>query len=232
MIKSIDIAIVCLVSASAMLVGWLYLRADKQLQLTLMNNVVMQERDSLLRADNFDTTRLYTQPVCLQFQGKSLLTIGQAIEELPVNFHYTQREGGHNGEPLLQYYSALADDSAKIVELVGVDSVESSVCTESIDFSTTERGKIVSLSANWEINTALSLQQREIVTQKIYAKFPCLCKKMNYYNNKTAIIDGKEYIEKFELIPPGNSEVTKWNFHYQVILKPLTKTAVSDSSFR
>ncbi len=54
----------------------------------------LSKLDSVFQSQNFDTTAIYSEPCCLQYKGRPLLTIGQSVKLLDTSFSFRTDPNG------------------------------------------------------------------------------------------------------------------------------------------
>lgn len=175
--------------------------------------VSISSKDSLFQEERFDSTRRYG-PLCLLFEGEPLLSIGQNKSELPEGLHYNLDPNGlytNLAPQIWDYYSTYYIVEQSKGSLNGV-----------LHFSTDSAGRIFSLTLNWIFDIEEWNESTKQETLETLAKiYPCLDNQLDFENNRRVLIESKDYIEKFGLIPPDEIESSfyTWRLTYVVELK-------------
>jgi hypothetical protein len=176
----------------------------------------LSQLDSIFNSENFDTAKVYSEPCCLQYKGRPLLTIGQNVNQLDSSLSFRTDPNG-------TYYK----HSNIITDYLSVDDFYSTkVSTGSIDgilfFSADKKGRIFSLSCSWTLNAEL-VDTSGMETIHILNKFfPCL--PSDFKGKRVFELAHKDFIEKFKLNPSLDSAdadhryKSKWSLEYSVKL--------------
>jgi hypothetical protein len=128
----------------------------------------LSQLDSIFQSEKFDTNKIYSEPCCLQYKGRSLLTLGQNVNQLDTSLSFRPDPNGNYDK-----YSNL------ITDYLSLDNFYSAkVSTGSIDgiifFSADKKGRIFNLSSNWTLNADL-VDTSGMETIHLLTKFfPCL----------------------------------------------------------
>ena len=167
--------------------------------------------DSIFLAEGFDTTTAYTDPVCLQYKGKPLLTIGGNVKQFDTTFSYRYDPNGKYDThfPTITDYLSL-DDYYYVTLSTGS-------IFGALYFSADEQGRIFRLHGQWIIDAELAdTSGMEIMNFLTTKYFPCL--PPDFKGRKTFELTHKKYIEKFSLHPSDNRSISGWMLDYSVVL--------------
>ncbi|WP_143011483.1 hypothetical protein [Chitinophaga filiformis] len=167
--------------------------------------------DSIFLAEGFDTTITYTDPVCLQYKGKPLLTIGGNVKQFDTTFSYRYDPNGKYDRyfPIIKDYLSL-DDYYDVTLSTGS-------ILGALYFSADKQGRIFRLDCQWIIDAELAdTSGMEIMNFLTTKYFPCL--PPDFKGRKTFELTHKNYIEKFWLRPSENSSISGWMLDYSVVL--------------
>lgn len=171
----------------------------------------LSQLDSIFHSENFDTAKIYSEPCCLQYKGRPLLTIGQNVSQLDSSLSFRPDPNG-----------TYEKHSNVITDYLSVDDFYSTkVSTGSIDgiifFSADKKGKIFGLSCNWTLNADL-VDTSGMETIDILNKFfPCL--QSDFKGKKTFELKHKDFIEKFILYPRPDSVNTDHRYNPNLSLE-------------
>jgi len=168
--------------------------------------------DSIFLTEGFDTTTAYTDPVCLQYKGKPLLTIGENVKKLDTTFSYRYDPNGkyYRYFPTIKDYLSL-DDYYSVTLSTGSIS-------GALYFSADQQGRVFRLDGQWIVDADLAdtsgMEIMDFLTTKY---FPCL--PPDFKGRKNFELTHKNYIEKFSLYPsPEHSSIPGWWLDYSVVL--------------
>jgi hypothetical protein len=176
--------------------------------------------DSIFQSENFDTSKLYSEPCCLQYKGKPLLTIGQNTNKLDTSFSYRFDPNG--------VYDRDDKNISIVTDYLSLDDYFSAkVSTGSIDgivfFSADKKGRIFALSCNWTLNADLVDTSGMETVQILNKFFPCL--PTDFKGKRQFELQHKDFFETFKLNPMTDSIRTengispRWTLEYDVKLK-------------
>jgi hypothetical protein len=180
----------------------------------------LSQLDSIFYSENFDTTRLYSEPCCLQYKGKPLLTIGQNINQLDTSLSYRFDPNGK--------YDRYDKNISIVTDYLSLDDYYSTkVSTGSIDgiifFSADKKGRIFNLSCSWTLNRDLVDTSGMETIQLLNKFFPCL--PTDFKGKQKFELTHKDFVETFRLYPLTDSIITengsspRWSLDYEVLLK-------------
>jgi len=172
--------------------------------------------DSILYSENFDTSKLYSEPCCLQYKGKPLLTIGQNINQLDtsLSFRYDPNGRFEKHSKTITDYLSLDDFYSAKVSTGSIDGI--------IFFSADKKGRIFSLSCCWTLNADLVDTSGMEIINILKQFFPCLPN--DFKGKKEFDLTHKDFIEKFTLYPSqhsadyDNNYLPHWSLDYSVRL--------------
>jgi len=173
--------------------------------------------DSIFLAEGFDTTALYSEPVCLQYKGRPLLKLGQNIKELDttLSFRYDP-----NGKYEKHFQTVV--DYLSLDDFYSADLSTGSIAG-ALYFSADKKGRIFRLTGNWTINGDLvDTSGMEIIDLLKQKYFPCL--PQDFKGRQKFELSHKNHIETFRLYPSPDSAdadhgyVPHWSLDYNVVL--------------
>jgi hypothetical protein len=102
--------------------------------------------DSIFYHVNFDTTKSYSEPCCLQYKGKPLLTIGQNLKQLDTTFSFRYDPNGQYEE-----YGSIVTDYLSLDDFFFTKDTAGSI-GGIIFFSADKKGRIFNLSCRWTLD--------------------------------------------------------------------------------
>ncbi|WP_210517829.1 hypothetical protein [Hymenobacter terricola] len=178
-------------------------------------------RDSIFRAQHFDTGYIYSKPVCPLYNKKPLLKIGQRVSELP-------KELGYRFDPNLDFqeYYGVITDYLSLSEYFTITQSKGSV-NGIVLFAADERdNRIFHLKGNWLFDTDTSRAETIAALDSLRKKvFPCLPPAKALLKRRSMKINNGDFTEIFELTTPKEAEkdssaFQKYDLHYSVSLNP------------
>jgi hypothetical protein len=154
--------------------------------------------DSIFIAENFDTTKLYSKPCCLNYKGKPLLTIGQNVLQLDTSLSFRRDP---NGE--FEKYSEIITDYLSLDDNLTIKQTTGSLNGD-ISFSADKKGRIFKITASWLVDIEMTdrAETEAINTFRQYY-FPCLPD--NFRRNKQFSLSHKDFIEKINFYSSPDS---------------------------
>lgn len=192
---------------------------SKKQEVALANARNIELRDSIFRAQHFDTSYVYSVPVCLLYNKKPLLKIGQKISKLP-------EELGYRPDPNLDFqdYNGVITDYLSLSEYFTIKQSTGSV-NGIVFFAADERdNKIFHLTGNWLFAIDTSKVETIAALDSLRKKiFPCLPPSETLLRKRTIEIDSRGFTESYKLSTPGQSKANGSAFdcyvlHYSVSL--------------
>ena len=181
----------------------------------------IQLRDSIFRAQHFDTSYIYSKPVCLLYNKKPFLKIGQRISELPKGF-------GYRFDPNLKFqeYYGVITDYLSLSEYFTITQSTGSV--NGIVFFAADEcdNRIFHLTGNWLFDMDTSRVETIAALDSMRKKvFPCLPSSKTLFSKHLIRIDNGDFTESYELSTPKEAEADSlafhnYIFHYSVSLNP------------
>ena len=178
------------------------------------NNVETNQFE--IRADSalesFDTLATYDR-CCLNYKGKSLLTIGQNIKQLDpaLAFKIDQNTKPINNSQLVTNYSSYD-------EFYSVDSLTTGAIVGVLFFSADAQGRIFKIHGDWSIDADLTdTSGMEIMDYLSSKYFPCLPN--DFKGKQTFELSHKNFIERLRLYPSDAPDADHgykehWNLTY------------------
>ncbi|PSL31003.1 hypothetical protein CLV42_105366 [Chitinophaga ginsengisoli] len=168
--------------------------------------------DSIFLTEGFDTTAAYTDPVCLQYKGKPLLTIGENVKKLDTTFSYRYDPNGKYDRHFPTITDCLSLDDYYSVTL------STGSISGALYFSADKQGRVFRLHGQWIIDAELvDTSGMEIMNFLTTKYFHCL--PPDFKGRKNFELTHKNYTEKFKLYPsPENSSISGWRLDYSVVL--------------
>jgi hypothetical protein len=172
--------------------------------------------DSIFQNENFDPTKVYSNPICLLYLGKPLLTIGQNIARLDTSLSFRP-------DPNLKYqeYYPIITDFISVDEYYTVKQSTGSL-NGIIYFSADKSGRVFSISGSWLFDIDMTNETKQEALQTIKTKFfPCLLESLDFESKRKVAIRNMDFMETFDLVPPDNSKsgFGKWSINYEVKLR-------------
>ena len=173
-------------------------------------------RDSIFLSEGFDTTTLYSDPICLQYKGKPLLTPGQNIKELDTTFSFRYDPNGK-----YEKHFQTVTDYLSLDDFYSADLSTGSI-VGALYFSADKNGRIFRLTCDWTINGDLvdtSGMEIKNILEKKY--FPCL---PDFKGKRTFELTHKNYTETLKMYPSPDSTdadhgyVPHWSLDYTIKL--------------
>lgn len=158
-------------------------------------------RDSIFRAEHFDTSYIYSKPACLLYNKKPLLKIGQRVSELPKEF-------GYRFDPNLDFqeYYGIITDYLSISDYFTIEQSTGSV-NGIVFFAADERDRIFHLKGNWLFATDTSRAETIAALDSLRKKvFPCLPPSKTLLKKRLIRINNGDFIESYELSTPKEAE--------------------------
>ncbi len=147
------------------------------------------QRESIFQPESFDTTKVYSEPCCLQYKGRPLLTIGQNVNQLDPSLSFRYDPNGS-----FEKYSTSVTDYLSLDDYFSVKDA-----SESIDgivfFSVDKKGRIFALSSNWTLNGGLVDTSGKETIRLLKKFFPCFPPDLKGKGSVELIRKG--FIEKF-----------------------------------
>ncbi len=178
-------------------------------------------RDSIFRAQHFDTSYIYSKPVCLFYNNKPLLKIGQRVSELP-------KELGYRFDPNLDFqeYSGVITDYLSISEYFTIAQSTGSV-NGIVFFAADGRdNRIFHLKGNWLFDTDTSKAKTIAALDSLRKKvFPYLPPSKTLLKKRSIRINNGDFIESYELSTPKEAEADSsaflnYKLQYSISLNP------------
>ena len=173
--------------------------------------------DSIVSLTNFDTLKIYGSPVCLQYKGSPLLTIGQNMLALDTGLSFRP-------DPNLEY----SQYSPDITDYLSVDDfyyvrLNSGSLNGIIYFSTDKKKRIFTLRGSWLFDMDINNDTKNLALQAITTNlFPCIKGQLDFDKKLKTKIEHADFTETFELVPPDTTRgrtYDRWDLEYEVILK-------------
>lgn len=178
-------------------------------------------RDSIFRAQHFHTKYVYSKPVCLLYNKKPLLKIGQRISALP-------KELGYRFDPNLEFqeHYGIITDYLSISEYFTIAQSTGSV-NGIVFFAADERdNRIFYLTGNWLFATDTSRVETIAALDSLRKRiFPCLPPSNTLFKKRLIEINNGDFTESFALSTPKGAEADSsafhnYSLHYSVSLNP------------
>ena len=152
----------------------------------------LSQLDSIFHSENFDTTKIYSEPCCLHYKGKPLLAIGQNVKDLDTTFSFRRDPNG-----IYEKYTNIIADYLSVDDFFSVK-----LSTGSLDgiifFSADKQGRIFALTCDWTINAELVDTSSMEAIHILKKYFPCL--PSNLKEKKVFELPHKDFIEKFKFL--------------------------------
>ncbi|MBC6698646.1 hypothetical protein [Hymenobacter sp. BT190] len=167
--------------------------------------------DSLVASTGFDTTRHYTQPLCLQFRGKPLLSIGSQSSALDTSltFNFDPNSGYNYWYPQISDY--ISTHPQLSVQL------EDGAVNGAVNFSADRKGRVFEVQGTWLLNVDSSQQATQAAVRSVAKRlFPCLQAKIPSTRKWKLTLDGPQFKEVFELSPADSSGFPNYLLTYQL----------------
>jgi hypothetical protein len=180
-------------------------------------SVGQRNTDSIVKLTNFDTLKIYSSPVCLQYKGRPLLTIGQNISALDTGLSFRP-------DPNLDYWQYWPD----ITDYLSGDDfywvrLKTGSLNGMIYFSTDKKKRIFTLSGSWLFDIDINTDTKNLVLDAITTNlFPCIKGQLDFDKKLKTKIEHADFTETFELVPPDTTQgrtYNEWDLEYEVILK-------------
>lgn len=166
----------------------------------------LSQHDSILVAENFDTTITNVDKSCLYYKGKPLLTFGQSTNLLDTTFSFRYDPNGSYQDFHRQ----------GITDYLSLDDFYSSkLSTGTIDgaiyFSTDNQKRIFKLKASFYIDAELvDTSGMEIMGYLQDKYFPCL--PPDFKGKRAFELTRKNFVEQFRLYPSPDSADAEHGF--------------------
>ncbi|WBO86380.1 hypothetical protein [Hymenobacter yonginensis] len=167
--------------------------------------------DSLVASTGFDTARHYTQPLCLQFRGKPLLSIGSQLSALDTSltFNFDPNSGYNYWYPQISDY--ISTHPQLSVQL------EDGAANGAVNFSADRKGRIFEVQGTWLLNVDSSQQATQAAVRLVVKRlFPCLPTTLPSTRKWQFIANGPQFTEVFKFMPPDTSMSPYYSLTYQV----------------
>ena len=176
----------------------------------------LSQLDSIFYSEKFDTTKLYSEPCCLQYKGKPLLTFGQNVNQLDTSLSFRPDPNGSFDKHLkiITDYLSLDDFYSAKFSTGSIDGI--------VFFSADKKGRIFNLSCSWTLNADLVDTSGMETIQILNTFFPCL--PSDFKGEKAFELTHKDFVEKFSLYPSPDSAdadhgyIPHWSLDYSVKL--------------
>lgn len=171
-------------------------------------------------AAHFDPRHTYSLPVCLQFQGKPLLTIGQNVHDLHPLFTKNRDPNGQHQELWDRVYDYYCIENEYI--LAQPDGSLNGMTY----LSTDSLGTIFALSQSWlMVDGSTPESQQNALSMLCRTVFPCTCGKLDFEEKTRFVVDHQDFEEIFELSPDQGKTFDDgyWHFRYEAVLKPIAR---------
>lgn len=180
--------------------------------------------DSILFAENFDTTITYNDKSCLYYKGKPLLTFGRSIKLFDTTFSFRYDPNGFYQDFHRQGISDYLSFD---------DFYNTELSTGTIDgvmyFSTDKQKRIFKLEASFYLDAELvDTSGMEIMNYLHDKYFPCL--PSDFKGRQTFELTHKNFVEQFRLYPSPDSAYAEqdvkphWSLDY--VIKPTKKNGL------
>lgn len=172
--------------------------------------------DSAFQKHHFDPRHTYSEPICLQYRGRPLLTMGQNVQSLDTSIFLNLDANGEfpNDWPTIVENYAILDDYILKQSTGSLNGI--------ILLATDSIGHIFKFSANWYLAIEDSEAAENEAIQTICGSlFPCTCNHLDFEEHRQLIIHHADFDEQWELEAPEN-EFDRWGLHYTVQLGPQT----------
>ena len=173
--------------------------------------------DSIFLAEGFDTITTYSDPVCLQYKGRPLLTLGQNIKELDTTLSFRFDPNGK-----YERHFQTVTDYLSLDDFYSADLSTGSI-VGALYFTADKKGRIFRLTGDWTINGDLvDTSGVEIINVLKNKYFPCL--PSDFKGKQTFELNHRNYSEKFKLYASPDSAdadhgyVPHWSLDYTIEL--------------
>ena len=173
--------------------------------------------DSIFLTEGFDTTIAYSDPICLQYKGKPLITLGQNIKGFDTTFSFRYDPNGKYEKDFQTVTDYLSMDDFYYADL------STGSIVGALYFSADKKGRVFRLTGDWTINGDLvDTSGMEIMNVLEKKYFPCL--PPDFKSKKTFELNHKNYMEKFKLFASPDSAdadhgyVPHWSLDYTIEL--------------
>lgn len=184
----------------------------------------LSQYDSILIAENFDTTITYADKSCLYYKGSPLLIFGQELNLFDKTFSFRYDSTGSNkGFKRLGITDYLSLDGFYSTKL------STGTIDGSMHFSTDKQKRIFKFYASFTINADLvDTSGMEIINYLQNKYFPCL--PQDFKGKQTFDLKHKHFIEQFRLYPSSDSLDVDHGFkpHWTLdyVIKPTNKNGL------
>ncbi len=171
-------------------------------------------------AVHFDPQHAYSAPVCLQFQGKPLLTIGQNIRDLNPLVLKNRDPNGPNQDQWNVVFDYYCIEDEYILAMPGGSFNGMTY------LSTDSLGTIFALSQSWYMDGGETQEsQHEALRRLRKTVFPCTSSMLNFGEKKRFVLVHEDFDEVFELYAEEGRafEDGGWHLQYEVVLTPLAR---------
>lgn len=168
-------------------------------------------RDSIFLAQHFDTSHIYSKPICLLYEQKPLLRIGEKMSGFPRCFSYRP-------DPNLEFqdYYGIVTDYLSTSDYFMIEQKSGSINGILVFAADARDHRIFSLSGSWlfDIDTtrAATIQALDALRSKV---FPCLPASTKLLKHRSFKINNGDFTESFNLITPKEDSSAFSTYHLQ-----------------
>jgi len=184
----------------------------------------LSPHDSILVAENFDTTITNADKSCLYYKGKPLLAFGQSIKKFDTTFSFRYDPNGSyedfHRQGITDYLSLDDFYSTKL----STGKIEGAIY-----FSTDKLNRIFKLNVSFNIDAELvDTSGMEIMNYLHDKYFPCL--PPDFKSRQTFYLTHKNFVEEFRLYSSHDSADAEhgfkphWTLDYEI--KPTKKNGL------